>query len=241
MRLHRFLYPLKNPDTKFLKISEIKFVHQIRDVLKIKIGEQVIIVDGKGEELTASVSSYGKDFVECEVISRGKNKNEPKIDVWLFSSILKGEHFDLLAQKAVEVGVSGLVPFVSSRTVKKDVNRARIRKIMSEAVEQSERGHFPELWEVITFDKAVKKAKEFDCVFFCERGSKKIISEIKAKGKRLAIFVGPEGGWSDAEISLAKNKKFDFVSLGPFNLRAETAGVVAVHNALMKIISDDKK
>jgi 16S rRNA (uracil1498-N3)-methyltransferase len=147
------------------------------------------------------------------------------VQVILYCSIIKRENFELMAQKATEVGVKEIVPLLSSRTIKLNIKSERVEKIIKEASEQSGRGKVPELHPPMTFKDALEHAKSNDLNLFFDP-SGKIFSPLTQE-KKIGVFIGPEGGWDEDEIGLARAQNFQIVSLGKLVLRAETAAIVA--------------
>jgi 16S rRNA (uracil1498-N3)-methyltransferase len=116
------------------------------------------------------------------------------------------------------------VPIITERTIKLGLNQERLLKIVKEAAEQSGRGMVPEIVEPLKLAEAIIQAQENDVNFFCHF-SKKRLNKLVSKGQ-IGLFIGPEGGWSDEEVKMAKKANFEVVSLGENVLRAETAAIV---------------
>ena len=130
-------------------------------------------------------------------------------------------------QKGTEVGLSGFYPVLSARSVKKDFNKERAEKIICEAAEQSGRAVLPQVHDVLDFKAALEFVqKERLAGVIADPNSKKHILET-LKEPTMALFIGPEGGWTEEEISEAKECGFKAVSLGKLNLRSETAAIIA--------------
>lgn len=199
-------------------------VDQIRKVLKLKVGEQVLLCDGQGNEVVGEITEIVHKVIKLKVLKVQKNENEAGWRVVLYCAILKRENFELVVQKATEIGVAEIVPVVTRRTVKLDIKQERLQKIIKEAAEQSGRGVVPILREPIIFQEAIKNANGAN-ILFDSSGS------IQASNSKLltsiAIWIGPEGGFDEAEITAAKNAGFEIASLGKLTLRAETAAIVA--------------
>jgi len=139
---------------------------------------------------------------------------------------LKKSNFELVCQKATEIGVKEIVPIITKNTVKLNLNFKRLEKIIKEAAEQSKRGILPKLGKILTFREALKKVQNFELkILFDESG--KNFKSLKTKAQKRGVFVGPEGGWDRAEIELAKKENFQILNLGKLNLRSETAAILA--------------
>ncbi|MEW6617300.1 MAG: RsmE family RNA methyltransferase [Patescibacteria group bacterium] len=226
MKIHRFFGKFVIVD-KGIMIGEKEMVHQIKNVLHLKIGEKILLCDENKNEYMVEITRIEKK-VDTKIISSGKNKNESKRDVHLYLSILKKENFELAVQKAVEVGVNTITPLITDRTVKLDIKRERILKIIKEAAEQSERGIIPELKEIANFSDVIKE-KRNGITFFCDRSGNNLYDLMKKTEEEnvINVFIGPEGGWSENELEYAKENKFLIANLGKFTLRGETAAIIA--------------
>ncbi|MCR4322871.1 MAG: 16S rRNA (uracil(1498)-N(3))-methyltransferase [Candidatus Azambacteria bacterium] len=225
---------INQPIAKGAKISitDTGMRHQLVNVLRRKTGDTIIVLDGKGNEADAVIQSITKDEVVVTVGVCGKNKNESKYPVTLYQSVLKKDNMEIVFEKCTEVGVSRFVPMLSEHSVKQGVNFIRARKIVQEAAEQSRRGVIPEISETHSFNDAVKEAQSSGaiCVIAHNEGEIEHIGDF-ARAHDLSgginVCIGPEGGFSDAEIVYASQNGFHIVSLGKRTLRAETAAIVA--------------
>lgn len=236
MRLHRFIGNFDFENER-IRIEDSKIVKQIRNVLRLRSGDVAILSDGKLNEAEAKIVSMEKDFLEMELLIRKRNDNEPAVKTILYCSILKKENFELIAQKATEIGISKIVPVVTSRTVKTNLKQERLGKIIKEASEQSERGIIPELVNIMSFSEAVGHAgKNHLNIFFDRNGDdlpeKDIYSIKMCDSDSIGIFIGPEGGWDNSEVEMAKDAEFSVVSMGKLNLRAETAAIIGSYLAV---------
>ena len=147
---------------------------------------------------------------------------------------MKKDNFELVVQKATEVGVKEIYPIISKRTVKFDFKKERMDKIIKEASEQSMRISLPILHQTIFFQEALKESSQNQLNVFCDLSSplfSEILKEklIPKKIDSLGIFIGPEGGWSEEEIHLAKDNNFLMVKLSDLVFRSETAAIIAVY------------
>jgi len=138
MHCHRFVVT-DDFNNKYLRIFNPQILNQWQKVLRFKPGEQVILVNGLNQEAVAKIISLNNEFAEVEILEARDNKSEPKIDTILYCSILKKENFEWIAQKATEIGVKEIVPLITKRTIKLNLNKERLEKIISEAAEQSSR------------------------------------------------------------------------------------------------------
>ena len=213
-------------------ITDAGICHQLARVLRYTIGDTIIVLDGKGSEGEAVIQSITKNAVTVKIGACGKNTNESEYTVTLYQSVLKKDKMEWVFEKCTEIGVARFVPVLSEHSVKQGVNFIRARKIAQEAAEQSRRGIIPEINEISSFESAVKEAKESGavCVLAHNIGEAEHLRDF-ARTHDLSggvnVFVGPEGGFSDAEVAYASQNGFHIVSLGKRTLRAETAAIPA--------------
>lgn len=234
------------PSDRFL-VENKAIIHQWRDVFRYTVGSQVLVFDDSKIECLAMVeeiSDYKAILVILEVkaeelpkksakakVSLKKPGASKKPEVWLLQSMVKGDNFEWIVEKTTEVGVNHVIPVVSDRTIKKGVNLDRAKKIAVEASEQSGRLSVPAIEELVSLKNAVQSFKTVTggTVIVCMQGGKSIDKVLPKKVVGdIALLVGPEGGWSPAEVEYFKKSKFPFLILGEHVLRAETAAVVGV-------------
>jgi 16S rRNA (uracil1498-N3)-methyltransferase len=227
MKIHRFIDNFDLSGKKVEITSEI--AHQMAKVLKLEIGEQVELCDGKGINAQGKIIKLSKNstIVEIEKITK---ESPAQKSITLFCAVLKKENFELVVQKATESGIQKIIPMITTRTVKTGLNMERLQKIAKEACEQSGRNYLPEIFEPITFEESLEKAKENNInIIFDASGEN--FKNIKNESKNIGIFIGPEGGWTHEEIKKATENKFSVASLGTNILRGETAAIIASYLA----------
>jgi len=199
----------------------------LRDVLRLKIGDEVYVFDGRGREFRCSVSNTKRDSAELHIESEVEPaKPESQLQLNLCVALLKGEKFDLVVQKATELGVTKVTPLITRyadihlRDAADATKRtARWQRIALEAAKQSGRAFVPEISLPLAFEAAL----EGTGVMFSERGGQALESLTGASS--ITALVGSEGGWSDEEIDTARARDFHIVTLGGRILRAETAAI----------------
>lgn len=234
MRLHRFIVNTDLSDSK-VRLTDPDLISQMKNVLRLSVGDKVSLADGKGKEALAQVATLRKGIAELEVKKVYENYNESDKNVILYCSILKRENFELVIQKATEVGIKEIFPIVSERTVKLNIKMSRLGKIVKEAAEQSGRAFVPKLNEPIRFNDALDHAKRNNLNLFFDLSGKPIqylIPTLK-NHKTIGVFIGPEGGWSEKEVDSAKENKFEITSLGKLTLRSETAAIIISYLAAL--------
>ena len=213
-------------------------IRHIVKVLRLKEGAEIEISDSAQWEYTARICFIGEDEVEAEILDKQKFAREPELQVTLFQGIPKQSKMEMIIQKCVELGVYEVVPVFMERTVVVDKGkfykkRERWQKISAEAVKQCRRGIIPEIGEAQNFKKMIKDLEGFERVVFpyeneTGRTIKDCLREFKTKPRRVALIIGPEGGFSDEEAECLKKMGADCVSLGKTILRTETAGPAAL-------------
>lgn len=219
-------------------------VQHLTSVLRLRQGAVVELLDGLNHLYQAELQQTSREQALFKILSRVEIDTEPHLEVVLGAALLKGEKFDYLIQKATELGVHRIIPFISTRTVtrispEKETGRVRRwQKIAQEAAEQSERGKIPVIDEPLTFNDLCD-LDLFDLKLICaERGDfpglKRVLQAHKPPGRVLAL-VGPEGGFSPEELQLAREKSFLPVSLGKRILRAETASLLLLSNLFYEL------
>ncbi|OGN00422.1 MAG: hypothetical protein A3B91_04220 [Candidatus Yanofskybacteria bacterium RIFCSPHIGHO2_02_FULL_41_29] len=234
MKLRRFIRDFKLSTDK-INLSDQGVINQIKNVFRLKVGDLIILADGNFNEVKARIINFGKNGMEIEVTERYQNQNEPLNHIILYCAVLKKENFELVVQKSTEVGVKEIVPIITERTVKLNLRKDRLEKIVKEASEQSGRGIVPILGDPVSFDKAVvgSKNNDLNLIFDLSGVSFGNMERLGNEG-HIGAWIGPEGGWTDQEIELARGSNFKIINLGKLTLRAETAAIVAtyivVHN-----------
>ncbi len=212
--------------------------HQIRNVLRMKSGDHVIVLDNTGCEYTVILTKVGRQDVVGEVVSRQQAQAEPNTQITLYQSLLAREKFEWVLQKCTEVGVASFVPIVTERSIVRRQDAITPRKlsrwkdIITEAAEQSGRDRIPQLNAPVNFADAVCRLSCFDrCLIGSPVAAGSSVREIlqigHAEPVAVALFIGPEGGFTDDEIADACSQGATAFSLGKRILRTETAAVVA--------------
>lgn len=214
--------------------------HRIAKVLRLRAGGEITLFDGSGADVRARLESVKPDFVVAIPIERHDGPTEPRVAVHLYQSITKGDRFEWLVEKATELGVAEVTPLVTARAVVKtsgDGQRVdRWRRIAVEAAEQCERSAVPQVHPPVTFDAALAAADGILLLPF-ERADHTTPTIGETLGARIddlfalsavGIFIGPEGGYEDAEVQRAVEASALVVTMGERVLRSETAGIVAL-------------
>jgi len=215
-------------------------VHHLRDVLRLKAGEAIDLLDGLGDIHHAKIITIGKERISCQILSTEKMLTEPAVKVTLAQALPKAAKMDLIIEKCTELGAAKFIPLITSRTEAKTAKLERWQKIAKAAAEQSGRAIIPEIKEQLKFEKLLKLRGEYDLALIpweLEQETKlkqALISKFPnspiriLQSPNILIVIGPEGGFSTKEIDLAKANGFTPVSLGKTILRTETAGLATL-------------
>ena len=202
--------------------------HYLARVMRVAPGDAVVLCDDATGEWAARVSAAGKRDVElvAEVLLRPR---EPVPDLMLCAALLKKDRFDLVLEKASELGAARLVPVLTRRCVADKLNADRARTIMVEAAEQCARTALPQLGEVTKLETLLRDWPDGRALFFAdEQGGEPAAAAFAAHAGPAALISGPEGGFDDAErAAIRAHPMARPVTLGPRILRGETAAIAA--------------
>lgn len=219
--------------------------NHIKNVLRMREGD-TFLVSSEGKSHLCALAGFEDDTALAEIVEENYQDTELPTQIYLFQGLPKGDKLELIIQKAVELGASGIIPVEMSRSVVKIEDKKRKQKqerwqaIAESAAKQSKRNVIPEVSEAVSYKKAIEIASEMD-VFLVpyenERGmaaTKEAIQKLKG-AKKVGILIGPEGGFDDKEIAVAKDSGGEIVSLGKRILRAETAAITALSMCMLFI------
>lgn len=232
--MHRFFIPKQNISADRVVLTQA-VSQQVRNVLRLKANSHIVVLDNTGYEFEVEIDNPGNEMISGNVLSSRKVEREPDFKVSLFISLTQREKFELVLQKCTEIGISEFHPFVSSRSLvdgkrfleKKD----RWITILREAAEQSSRGKIPMLHDPLMFTTALEtaSAQHGQVLFAWEEADLSVaIGKLGLiKGRSIALFIGPEGGFSEDEAAMAKEHGAQVISLGKPILRMETAAIAA--------------
>ncbi len=225
-------------------------VHQIRNVLRLQVGDEIAVLDDSGWEYYVELSSIGLSEAQGVIKRKTLCRSEPRTKLTLYQSLLKGDKFEWILQKGTELGVVEFVPVVANRCVigsVDDVSKTRLQRwqrIILEAAEQSQRGKLPRLQEPLLFAQACERGRRADLALMPFEGehTRSIATmlapdatPVTIQGKTstlrrpfsLSVYIGPEGGFTPREVDQAVQYGIVPVSLGRRILRAETAALAS--------------
>ncbi len=207
---------------------------QIARVLRLLPGAAVLVLDNTGYLHTVRLERVHPRQTVGFIVDTQEAGNEPPITVVLYQALLKGERMDFVLQKGTEIGVTQFVPILTERTVvRRTEKRGRWERIVIEAAEQCRRGRLPEIGDILTFEEALAHARNTAVRLIAHNAVdvlpwKEIRRQYPEQPPSVALFIGPEGGFTEAEVTQARAWGVSPVHLGPRTLRAETAALVAL-------------
>ena len=201
----------------------------LRDVLRLRVDDKVKVFDGAGREFLAIIERIEKRSTILGIIEQcAPTAPVSPLDLTLAVAVLKGEKFDLVVQKAVELGVKKIIPLTTKRADVKLKGSAkkleRWQRIALEAAKQSGRADLMQIAAPANFDSFIENNanEKGELILFAERGGESLVTK---NADKIIAVVGAEGGWEDAEIETARQNNWQIVTFGGRILRAETAAI----------------
>ena len=213
--------------------------------LRMKVGEEVVLCDGKGMDYCCIIEKITKSEVHLSVAFKTPSETESEIKISVYQGLPKGDKMAEVVKKCTEIGAHDFHPVIMKRSIMKvdeksaERKLARLRKIASEAASQSRRGIIPEVYAFENFSEALEKCECERIIIFYENGGEKLNTVLKKfkeeNVKSIAIIIGAEGGIDESELQLAEEKGAVIATLGKRILRTQTAPVCAVSNILYEL------
>ncbi len=253
MRLHRFYISEAIGLQKDITITSAALVHQIRNVFRLKVGDSIILFDGSGFDYECVIDNLGKkstivsnhksdkgsdlSSLSVRVATTKRSAFSPGREVVLCAALVKKDTFEWIVEKATELGVTKIIPIQAERSEKKNMNEERLNKIAVEASEQSGRGTIPAIEKIMTLNETIAHLNDQKITsdsMICFHTEGEVFDRADFDNKvSLAVFIGPEGGWSPDEVEVFHKNNIPTISLGSQILRAETAVVAALSVVLL--------
>lgn len=232
---HRFFAPPNQISSSGVLLDADESHHLMR-VMRLGVGAQVQVFDGSGREYSCDVVRTARNQVELAIVDEVLDRVESPLRVTLGLALIKSDKFDWAVQKATELGARQIIPLATKFSeVLKSEQRGEKRikrweRISLEALKQCGRRRLVEIGEPVSWDQYFSSETSQVRLVFSERGGGSLADVMASKGpvRSTSIAIGPEGGWSEEEISLAEAKGFVAIHLGPRILRSETAAVAAL-------------
>jgi 16S rRNA (uracil1498-N3)-methyltransferase len=226
-------------------------VHQLCHVLRMRQGDQLVLLDDSGWEYAVELGEINKERIMGRVLHRTLATGEPRTKITLYQGVLKGHHLEWVWQKGTEIGIVEFVPMICERCLMSSLDdistakTARWKRIIQEAAEQAHRGRIPHLQPPMLFSQACDHTRRGGLnlmlweeeseetlrhLLYPEQSAEWNLGEKRKSARRpfsIGLLVGPEGGFTREEIELARGYGIRTLTLGKRILRAETAGLVA--------------
>lgn len=203
--------------------------------LRMTKGEALTLCTTDGRRHECEITDFTSDSVIVKVLSSTECEQEPSVKITLFMALTKGDKMDDIVQKSVELGVYCIVPMLTTRCIsrpdEKQIKKkvARWQKIADNAASQSRRGIIPQVADMLTLKQATTKLNDYDkSIVFYECGGEKLRDVVDENIKTLAMFVGSEGGFEEAEIEMLRESGAIPMTLGSRILRAQTAPIAGI-------------
>lgn len=243
--MHHFFVSRECFDTDKIYIRDEK-VNHISNVLRMKQGEKLLISDGTDWDYLCEIESVTKTEIVLKIEAENESATELPVHIMLFQGLPKSDKMELIIQKAVELGVSEIIPVNTKRVIvkldskKEEKKNQRWQDIARFAAEQSKRSKIPRVHPMMNLNEAFAFAKSADIKLIpyeLAKGmdrTREIMTALKS-GQRIAIFIGPEGGFEESEIQAAKEQDIEPITLGQRILRTETAGFVVLSNIMFAL------
>jgi 16S rRNA (uracil1498-N3)-methyltransferase len=232
--MHRFFISSANINRDQAIISG-RDVHYIKDVLRMRSGDQIELFDEKQNCYITEIISIEKETIVSKILKTFKSDTEPKTRVFLAQAIPKGKKMGLIIQKATEIGIHAIIPLITERCdVKLDPSKrknktTRWQKIAEEAAQQCGRTHIPKIYDPQGFADFLSLSNNFKTKILLWEGEKsRSLKDFLGTQKRfehILVFIGPEGGLTREEVNSCLKENFVSVSLGNRILRTETAAI----------------
>ena len=213
--------------------------HHISYSLRMAVGDEITVCDGEGGEYTCTLARLDGKEVEADIVCKETSKKESPVEITLYQAYPKGDKLETIIQKAVELGAVRIVPFESERCIKRpkgdkiEKQKERMNRIAAEAAKQCGRAVLPTVSAPMSFEDAIRSAKESELSIFCYEDchtqSLRATLEKSGKGVRtISLIVGCEGGFSESEAKAIEERGIVPVTLGERILRCETAPLFAL-------------
>ncbi len=242
--MHNFFVPNNNKHGNRYYITDADYNH-IRNVLRMKEGDTFLVSCDSSSDL-CRLESYESESAVAEIIEENYQNTELPVKIYLFQGLPKADKMELIIQKAVELGVYGIIPTEMNRCVvklddKKKKNKVtRWQAIAESAAKQSKRNAIPEVFDVLSYQEMLKKAKELDLLLVPYENRDGMTATVNAlskikDGMSVGILIGPEGGFEESEVNCAIDMGGEVISLGKRILRTETAAITAVGMCMLHI------
>jgi len=232
MRISRIYHPESLSINREIELASQAAIHLTR-VLRCKEGDQLVLFNGDGNEYSATITRIHRNHVAVKILSLKNINNESPLHITLVQAISKGERMDYTIQKAVELGVSKVIPVITERSLSLKSDRVQKKHqhwlgVATSACEQSGRNTIPEISLPVLFSDWVTNNDKNSLGLMLAPAADTHINQINFSNQNINLLIGPEGGLSNNEISLSRQYGITGIKMGPRILRTETAAVTAL-------------
>lgn len=236
--MHRFIAPNADLNYKHLTITENKEIHHLTNVLRLQSGEEIVIFNGKGQEVLAKITNLTATKIEIALIAPVKNSLKNIITLTLACAIPKKAKFETIIEKCTELGVDRIIPVLTQRTEihlnaqRQEKKQQRYTTVAINAAKQCQRNFLPSVDHPTNFQEVLKNLSSIDAAFIaCLTGERKnLLSsfDLKPHHQNVILFIGPEGDFTIKELHAALSAGCIPVTLGPHVLKVDTAAISAI-------------
>lgn len=227
-----FVDPTALVDTNVTITGDL--AHRLAKVLRYRKGDSLVLTEGGQREYIVRLESVSPNSVTAIVTGERPAPAEAVTEVVLYQSLIRANRFDFVLEKGTEIGVARFVPIIAAHTqVQEEASKSRgdrWRRLIVEAAEQCGRGRLPTIGETVSFEQAIRSAPVLKLVSWEDEREQRLGDYLRSLPEPpavISIFIGPEGGWEQPEIDLARECGATLVTLGRRVMRAETAAIVA--------------
>lgn len=202
-------------------------------VLRLRRGDRIVLTEGGAREFEVELTEVSARVVAGTVVGERQSPSEPRVEVVLYQSLIRPNRFDFVLEKGTELGVARFVPVINRRSQIDEASSARAerwQRLVTEAAEQCGRGRLPEIGSPLAFEIALADAHGPLIVPYEAERANRLADQLQAierAPRTINLFIGPEGGYTNEEVALAREAGATLVTLGRQVLRSETAGIVA--------------
>lgn len=247
--MHQFFVEQSQIGKEYVTITG-NDVNHIRNVLRMRIGEQIRVSDKTGRDYFCEITELSEDFIQADIVTRDERTTELPARIYLFQALPKGNRMDTVIEKAVELGVYEIIPVAMKYCVvklderKAENRRSRWQAIAESAAKQSKRSIIPAIHPLMTYREAIEYAGMCDvCLvpYENETGMTKTIEAFQKvrRNSAISVMIGPEGGFAEEEIAMVR-ETMDVISLGRRILRTDTAGICTMSMLMMLLEAGDE-
>ena len=248
--MHRFLCIHLNPNAPTVEINDRWEIHHLKDVLRLKVHDKVVLFDGKGSEIDGTIISLNHQGVRVRVENL-QTSVKRKTSIAIACAIPKKAKFETIIEKCTELGIDEIIPLQTHRTeIKLDIDKKekklrRYQTVAASAAKQCQRKFLPVIYSITDFDDAIETFINHETLplISCLTGLRQnlcdIIKKLDNPPKRILFFIGPEGDFTADEIRRAIDAGCKAVSLGPNVLKVDTAAIAVT--ALTQLFLSDTK